>query len=155
MLYGIAKLLHLVAVILWIGPALGAYFFLFAALKDRDPARLLFVERLTERVLVLEHVALLAIVVTGVVMTAETGWTLLSARWLQLKLLAFSGVLVFELLDIWLAHKVFRGLLSRSVPLDAAAWSNAERWRRGLAIAALPVGGLLVPAMLYLAVLKP
>lgn len=155
MLYAIAKLLHLVAVILWIGPALGAYVFLFAALKERDGAKLLFVERITERILLLEHLALLAVIATGLVMVAATGWTFFSAPWLQLKLLAFAGVLVFELFDIWLAHHVVRRLLVRKIPLDAPEWSRADRWRRGLAFAALPVGGILVPAMLYLAVLKP
>jgi hypothetical protein len=80
---------------------------------------------------------------------------LATTPWLQTKLLLFGAVLAFELLDIWVAHVLFRRLLLRGAAASEAEWQAAGRWRTRVALLAIPVGGLLVPAILYLAIAKP
>ncbi len=153
-LYLIPKFLHLVAVILWIGPPLGAYVFLFQAHRSKDEAKILWAERITERVLVLEHVALLVLVASGLAVVAESDWALLAVPWLRKKLVLFGGVLVFEAFDIWLNHRVVKRLLDRAVPLSDPRWHRADRLRRWLIAAAVPVAVALIPLILWFAISK-
>jgi len=152
--YAILKVVHLLAVVLWIGPALGAYWFLYRAHREADLARRAWVERLTERVLVLEHVALVVVIVSGVALVEIGPWGYATTPWLQKKLVAFAGVLLFEAFDIYLAHVLFRRLLATERPFEAPAWLRAERLRLHLIRAAVIVGGLLIPAMFFFAVWK-
>jgi uncharacterized membrane protein len=155
MIYAIAKIFHLFALILWIGPALGAYVFLFAAHKTKDRERIIWVERLTEKVLVLEHVALAVLIASGVVMLHATGWTMLQSSWLVWKLILFAGVMLFEIGDMWIAHVALHRILEKSEPDRDPKWKPVLRTRARLMPFAAVVGFVLIPGIVYLAVFKP
>ncbi len=148
------KLLHLLAVVAWIGPPLGAYYFIGQAYRSGDRDRILWTERVVERVLIAEHVAFAVLIASGWAMVVYGPWQL-STPWLQNKLLLFAGVVVFELFDMWLAHRVFPRALEGDAALDQPPWKRAERLRRWLVAAAVPVALGLIPGIFYFAVLKP
>ena len=153
-LYDITKLLHLLCVILWIGPPLGAYYFLFRAYRDADVGRILWAERCCERVLLVEHIAFLIMLLSGLFMFWIGPWTLPGTPWLEKKLFFVGGIIVFECFDVWLAHVVFARLLRGESPLDGADWPAAVRARNRLIIAAIPMASLLIPGALVFALLK-
>jgi uncharacterized membrane protein len=153
-LYVILKFLHVIAVILWIGPPLGAYYFLYRAHRSKQEATILWSEQMSERVLRLEHGALLVLIASGLVIVQQSDWALLAVPWLQKKLALFGGVMIFELYDIWFAHRFMRRLLRENVPLSDPRWLLADRLRRFLIISAIPVGALLVPLILWFAIAK-
>lgn len=155
MSYGLAKLLHLITVILWIGPALGAYYFVWRVQKENDPDRALWVEKTAERVLVFEHLALAGMIGTGIWMLAASGWSMARAAWLQNKLYLFCAVLVFEAFDIYVAHGLFHRLVNSGAKPGGKEWEEAEKVRKILLWMALPIGTFVIPAIFYFAVLKP
>jgi uncharacterized membrane protein len=150
-LYAILKFLHVVFVILWIGPPLGAYYFLFRAHRCGDEAKVLWSERLAERVLFFEHLALIGLIATGLVIVQQSGWALLSAPWLKKKLWLFAGVMVFEVFDIWFAHRYQKRLLD--LPSTDPRWIRAARLRRVLIAAAIPTSAAVL-SILWFAIVK-
>ncbi len=163
--YVLAKIVHVFAVVLWIGPPLGAYYLVFRAYQEAVPgndregapgslARLVWVERHTEHVLRLEHAAFAALIISGLFMVYATGWNYLRAGWLQWKLGLFGLVLVFEMFDMWVSHRLLRRVLGAGNPKTHPQWSKAERARWWLVVLGAPVGMLLVPAIVVLAVAK-
>ena len=151
MLYAILKFLHVVLVILWIGPPLAAYYFLFRAHRSGDEAKVLWSERLVERVLFFEHLALIGLIATGLVIVQQSGWALLSAPWLEKKLWLFAGVMVFEAYDIWFAHRYLKRMLD--IPLSDPRWNHAARFRRVLIAGAIPTGAAIL-MILWFAIVK-
>jgi uncharacterized membrane protein len=152
--YLLLKLFHLVAVIMWIGPPLGAYLLLFKAHAEKDEARILWMERATERVLGIEHVAFVVMVGTGLAMIWASDGVLLAMPWLVKKLWVFGGIVLFEMYDIWLAHVVTARALASGAPLDGPEWARIKRLRLPLIAMSLVVGLGLIPAILYFAVAK-
>ena len=153
MLYSFLKFVHVVAAILWIGPPLGAYYFLSRAHQTRDEARILWSERVAERVLWFEHLALIALIASGAIVVWLSDWSLLAMPWLQKKLVLFAGVLVFESYDIWFAHVFMKRMLKEDVPLSDPRWQRAKQLRRWLNLGALPVL-VMIPAILWFAIAK-
>ena len=151
--YDITNLIHLLMVIMWIGPPLGAYYVLVQAYRDGEKERIVWAERCCERVLVAEHIAFALLLVTGILMMWLGPWSL-ATSWLKTKLLLVVGIVVFEVFDIWLAHRVFAGLLRRPDPLEEDEWSVAVHRRKQLMFAALPVAAFFIPGVFVYAVLK-
>jgi uncharacterized membrane protein len=151
--YAILEFLHVLAVILWIGPPLGAYYFLFRGHRSGDESRILWCERIAERVLFVEHAALVALIATGLTIVALSDWALLAVPWLQKKLALFAAVMIFEIYDIWFAHRFVRRLLDDQVPLDDPRWTRAARLRRLLILGAMPVS-ILIAMIVWFAISK-
>lgn len=152
--YIFAKLIHIVAMILWIGPPLGAYYIVYQTHRTGDPERLVWAERLAERVLRIEHVAFVFLIGSGVYILYCTGWGFLSLPWLRKKLMLFGGVLLFELFDIWVSHWALKKVLEAPEPHLHPDWPRAERLRFWLAALGVPVGTILIPGILYFAIAK-
>ena len=151
MSYDLLKLAHLVAVILWIGPALGGYIVLFRVWRRGDEAAITSAEEDCERVLRLEHAAFLLLVVSGVAMLASTDWALLQPGWMAQKLLIFGLIAAFEAYDMWLSHRVLPRAFGVSSDPDLRRKALLQRaWLMRLAV---PVG-LLIVLVLWLAVTR-
>lgn len=152
--YLLLKLAHLFAVVLWIGPPLGAYLLLFRAHKEKNADRIIWMERMTEKVLEIEHVAFVVLVASGFGMVWLSDGAMFAMPWLQKKLWLFGGIVLFELYDIWLAHVVTHRAIATGAPLDGPEWARVKRLRKPLIVAAMIVGGVLIPGIFYFAVAK-
>lgn len=151
--YDVLKTLHLLAVILWIGPALGAYWTLFATWQRGDKAAILAAEEDCERVLRLEHIAFGGIIVTGVAMLSVMDFALVQTQWMQQKLGLFGVILAFELFDMWVGHRVLPRALTSVDAFDSPAGQAALRARVWVMRLAIPVGACIL-AVVWLAVSK-
>ena len=157
MTYLVIKLVHLVALLLWIGPPLGMYVLLFRAHATRATEQVLWLERESERVLVLEHVAFVVLLLTGAALVFQMGPAALSIPWLQKKLVCVAAIVVFEGFDIWLAHVVTHRILNGAdaiVDLRDPRFARVRSLRRVLAMCALPIVILCIPGAFYFAVTK-
>lgn len=122
-----------------------------------DPERELRARRRLQPRLVAEHLAFLLLLLTGVLLMREHGWSVTRARWLTLKLgLVLFLVVPFEAMHAFIAHGwIASGLRqTRQPPLakDLARGIGVEEMLRTLA---LPLLGVGLPLLVWLSVRKP
>ena len=157
---GFARLLgtaHVLALLAWLGLSAGGQLYAFTARASGDAQRELRARRRLQPLLVLEHVAFLLLLITGVLLMREHGWGLTRARWLTLKLgLVAFLVVPLEGMHAFIAHGfIARGLRQTSNPplaKDLARGLGVEEMLRALAI---PLFGIGLPLLVWLSVKKP
>lgn len=99
------KIVHLSALILWLGPGLGAWWMLRHALYRFDDPSLVshFFYRAFLRLMWLEHLALAVILASGTALAVLTH--AYESEWFRYKLLLIVLVVVpLEIVDIWYSH---------------------------------------------------
>lgn len=156
--YSIVKLVHLGALIFWLGPALGAWLVLISIEDGTYQADSIAakVSRVFFLMIIVEHVAFVILLSTGLYMAFQFGF--MASGWLTQKLyLVFWVVVPLELLDVllgnWIASKASK---------KRYAGQSLQRWEQlGLTLyhgaftkLALVVIPLSVLAIMYLAVSK-
>jgi uncharacterized membrane protein len=151
--YALLKVVHLLALVAWIGPPLGAYFLLATAWREGDEERIAWSERQTERVLRVEHGALLVWLLSGVGLLWTSEWAWLQAPWMHAKLALVGVVLAFEAYDIHHAHRVSRRVFASDVPRAHGDYARMVRGRVLLIRLALGMG-VVIPLIFWLAVRK-
>ena len=156
------KFLHVFCVGLWSFSAVGAFWFVYVANRERRQARgddeLLrrdeWVRWHFNNVVFLEHVAFPLVLITGGLLFAAASWNL-SAGWLALKVAIILGVFVpMEILDTWLSHfHVPRAMRDKAKDPARfrAALKRQDNFLRYSSWAVL----LLVPSVMFLALVKP
>jgi hypothetical protein len=142
--------------VVWLGACLGGQ---IAAARARggDPDRELTFRRRLAVVLGAEHLAFVAVLVSGALLMGEHGWRLAHPRWLTLKL----GVVAFLLAPLegmhaFIAHVwIARGLRQTVAPpfaKDLVRGLGVEEMLRTLAI---PLWGLGLPLVIWLSLTRP
>lgn len=105
--YGILKLVHLGALIFWLGPPLGAWL-VFRAVEDGsyEPGSLAErVSRVFYLTVIIEHIAFIVLLATGFLMAFK--YNLFEAAWLTQKIyVVFLVVVPLEIADILLGNWV-------------------------------------------------
>ncbi len=156
--YGIIKLLHLGALVFWLGPPLGAWLAL-KAIEDGtyQPGSLAArVSRVFYLTVIVEHVAFIVLLVTGFLMAFK--FHLLESLWLTQKLyIVFLVVVPLEIADVILGNWI-----ASSASKKLYAGDTLKRWERvGLEVyhgiftkIALVVIPLSVLSIMYLATSK-
>lgn len=153
--YSLLKVIHLGALILWIGPALGAWLVLrkARAVYDVQSREYQLIERVFLGTLIIEHLAFITLLASGILMASQLGWW--QAEWLQQKLWLVSGIIVLEVIDIALGNWLLVRLHRRRARGQPLATSRAEAFYHGIftrvALFALPPASL---AIIWLAVSK-
>lgn len=142
------------ALVLWLGPALGAYWILIRSSQYSDIKRL-EIERFYEEVLIVEHVAFLVLIATGFGIWNQLGIGLFEVHWLNAKLALVAMIVIIELFDISFSHFYFRHLINKRYPIAADAWVSYFKVRKIFYNVAIPVLIALILGVLYLAVFKP
>ena len=103
--FGLLKVIHISALLVWIGPTLGAWWMLrLASRRFGDPGMVSqYLYQAFLDLLWLEHGAFAALLLSGV----SLAWLhdAFGQPWLQLKLLLVLAIVVpLEVFDIWLGH---------------------------------------------------
>jgi uncharacterized membrane protein len=164
---GWLRLVHLIAVIAWIGPALGAWSYVLrrhiqrkrSAEEWSDFDDWIFREFV--KVLQLEHFAFVALIASGILQSHALGYTSgglfgdAMPWWMQVKLcVVAAAVIPFEVFDTWIAHWVIPEALANRTQ-DPEAFKLALR-RHDLV---LRLGGLILgialPAIFTLVAFRP
>jgi hypothetical protein len=168
---GVLRFVHVAAFVGWAGPAMGASWFVYAAVWDRrkhpdDGERLrreLWVRRQFNRVVALEHLAFATLVVTGLMLSESVSWAHAGQAWLGWKLLIVFAIFVpMELVDVgltaWFQRVMKPGAEEREAEADASGArvrARAARVQDLFMRATIPPVMIGIPIVLYLAVVKP
>lgn len=127
------------------------------AARRRGPAAELAARRRLRGSLVVEHAALAVALLAGFGLMGLRGWGLGYARWLAVKIgLSLFLVIPLEAMHVWVCHGwIARGLRETPQPpysKDLARGIGMDDMVRALAI---PLFGLAIPLMVWLAVAHP
>ena len=130
---------------------------LLAFARRRGPAAELALRRRLERPLAVEHAALVVALLAGLGSMALHGWGVGYPRWLAVKVgLTLFLVLPLEAMHAWVCHGwIARGLRETPEPpfsKDLARGVGMDDMVRALA---LPLLGLALPLMAWLALARP
>ncbi|WP_317930886.1 DUF2269 family protein [Halioxenophilus sp. WMMB6] len=128
LIYNLLKVIHIGSLVLWLGPALGAWLVLRVAQRqlgeEAEATRLIYSVFLLS--VTLEHIALIALLASGVGMAVMAGW--FGSGWLSVKLAIVGAVILpLEVVDIWLGNwQIYRiiGRQNRGLAITAgeAKW---------------------------------
>ena len=144
--------LHLLGLLLWIGPSLGGYFMLLSAQRTADPKLIRWVRVRWQTILAVEHFGLLLALSAGLARAWSLGWLSDPPAWLMLKLLLIGlAVIPLELADIFVAHFWVQPALARGDPNLERRFAVQDRLA---AYTGLPLALVLV-AIVALVVWKP
>jgi len=152
------KLVHIGALVFWIGPALGAWWMLQVANhRFGEPGMVSqHLYRAFLRALWVEHIAFAALLLSGASLAWLHGW--FGAPWLQLKLLLVCAVVVpLEVFDIWFGHVRLPALFHHrhpSRPYSAQEARLLSLYHGRLTRIALWVMPVAVTLIIWLAVSK-
>ncbi len=156
--YAITKLIHIGALIFWLGPALGAWLVYKSVDTEQNKKSSLAktVSRVFYQMIMLEHIALAALLITGILLAIQANW--FSVPWLQQKLYLVGLIIIpLEVADIvlgnWLANRASGKLFSGQTLTEKEHW--AHQFYHGLftkiALILIPVSVTLI---MYLAISK-
>lgn len=103
---------------------------------------------------VMEHIAFPMILLTGPLLYWLGGWQL-SAHWLALKLILITVIfLPMEAIDYWVSH--FGGNKTKLRKAgDQQRFEAIVQWHWKFLKTSTPIVGLFIPAIIFLAVVKP
>lgn len=157
----IVKLLHLGALILWLGPALGAWWLLLSANRmlgePTAVSHLLYTQFF--KIVWLEHVAFMALLLSGFLYAWLAGFSFSGMPWLKLKLLLIALiVLPLEIVDIWFSHTKLTQTFKKRDPdtsYSAAETGLLSFYHGGFTRAALILLPATVLGIMWLTIAKP
>ncbi len=152
------KLLHLIGLIVWIGPSLGGFWMLLRAEKTGDEKLEIWVRRRFEQLVNVEHVGLLLLLVGGIGMVWATEWGPLKQGWFQWKLGIIIGVILpLEVADVTMVNFVV-GRALREIQEGCGyttRYLEAVRSYKRFVMASVVLLAVALPAIFWLAIWKP
>lgn len=150
----ILKMSHLIGVVFWIGPGFGAYWILLRMSRKLRGEDIRYLEKYYEQTIRAEHFFFGIVLISGIGMWSILGWDLVRLPWLRTKLYLVGGIVLVEIVDIWLAHFLFRKLIRSQKDPGDASWNRAFKIRKFFYGVTLPIMAGLVLGIFYLAVVK-
>lgn len=157
------KFVHVFFVLMWTMSAVGAYIFYLRTTiyefektpQDKElERRLVWAYEQFDKTVVLEHIAFPVVLITGLLMFFGSGWSL-DNSWMLVKLCIIAVIFIpMEILDIWISH-VLGPRISRNRGSDPDSWDEGRALHWKFLQATSPVVRLTVPAVVFLAVVKP
>lgn len=159
--FPVVKVLHIGALVLWLGPSGGAWLVLMTERRKSGEPNIvshhLYAGFL--RMLWFQHLGILLMVGSGLMLLAMYGPGLLESTWLRWKLSLIVAVIIpIELSDMWFSHRLLPGVFAKRQP--DAPYTQSERRRlnlyhRRFTPIVLPLLLAVVVAIMWLAVAKP
>jgi hypothetical protein len=104
----VVKVLHLGALVLWLGPSGGAWLVLMLARRRLGEPGVVthYMYRGFLQMLWFEHLGLLLMLGSGALLLSMYGLSALGMTWLRLKLLLVLAVIIpIEIADMWFSHR--------------------------------------------------
>lgn len=156
--YAVLKLIHIGALIFWLGPALGAWLVLKALENNVDINNNLLakVSKTFFLTVILEHIAFIVLLITGFILAFRYGF--LNSGWLNQKLIIVLFIIVpLEIIDVllgnWVASQASRKLYAGQ---SISRWeqSGLEIYHGAFTKTALVIIPISVVVIMYLAMSK-
>jgi len=156
--YGITKLVHLGAIVFWLGPPLGAWLVL-RTVEDGSYKQGSIAEKVSRvfyLTVILEHVAFIALLASGLLMALK--YDLMGSAWLNQKIyIVFLVIVPLEVADVllgnWIASTASKKLYAGK-PLKSWERYGLEAYHGIFTKIALIVIPLSVLTIMYLATSK-
>lgn len=153
MIYFWYKFIHLGSLVLWAGPAIGAYWLLMHVENKAEPLYLW--EKYYEQVLVIEHVAFVSLLISGWLLWREMGVSIQEIPWLHWKLCLVVVILAVEMFDVTLSHIYFRKVTRGGRISDPIQWKKFLKIRGIFYAISTPLLLVLILGTIGLAIFKP
>jgi hypothetical protein len=159
--FPVVKVVHLGALVIWLGPSGGAWMVLMLARRKAGEPSLVthYLYRGFLQMLWLEHLGFFTLLASGIALLAMYGLGALEATWLQLKLaIVIFVILPIEIPDLWYSHRRLpRIFASRrpDAPYTADELRVLDRYHRRFVPVFLPILLIAVVVVMWLAVAKP
>ena len=157
--YALLKGIHIASLIFWLGPSLGAWWLLRATTHRFGEPSLTsqFLYRMFLKVAGIEHLALLTLIASGVMMAIITDS--FTQSWLLMKLLlVVLIVLPLEVIDIWYCHYKLPALFHQRHPSRPYA-SQEQQLLNSYHYRFVPIALICVPlsvmSIFWLVISKP
>jgi uncharacterized membrane protein len=152
------KLIHISALIFWLGPSLGAWFVLLAMRKQQGEFTTAthLAYRIFIKMLILEHIAFVVLLATGISMIACLYDH--PASWLQWKLLIVVVVIIpLEIADIWYGNIKLPQIFSHfnEAGYDAQQIKTLHIYHQYVTRAAIAIIPISVLTIMWLVIAKP
>jgi hypothetical protein len=159
--FSIVKVIHLGALVFWLGPSGGAWMVLMLARhKAGEPSLVThYLYRGFFQMLWLEHLGFFTMLASGLVLLGMYGFGAIATTWLELKLALVVLIIVpIELADLWFSHRGLPEIFASRRP-DAPYTEREKRlldlYHRRFVPITLPVLLATVVVVMWLAVAKP
>ncbi len=162
-MYLIIKFFHVIFVMLWAGSAIGAFWFVLVARKERmdsgnENEELIrrddWVRHHFNHVLKIEHIAFPLVIATGLAMVFLANWDM-GTGWLFWKLgIVVLIIIPMEIIDTWLSHFYVPPTISNKQH-SMTAYNKAIRVQEFFLKIATPTVAITIPVIMFLAITKP
>ena len=159
--FPIVKVIHLGALVIWLGPSGGAWMVLMLARHKAGEPSLVshYLYRGFFQMLWLEHLGFFALIASGAILLGMYGLGALEATWLKLKLaLVLLVIFPIEVPDLWFSHRGLPAIFASRRP-DAPYTESEQRlldsYHRRFVPITLPILLAAVVVIMWLAIAKP
>lgn len=159
--FPIVKVVHLGALVLWLGPSGGAWLVLMLARREiGEPNAVshnLYLGFL--RMLWFEHLGFILMLGSGVLLLSTYGFSAVGMTWLKVKLILVLVVISpIEIADMWFSHKYLPQIFASREP--DAPYTEAEQrilhlYHRRFTPIALPLLLTAIVTIMWLAAARP
>lgn len=155
MSYAAIKFFHIVFLVLWLGPATGAYWVVLRMGQKNSPDIALRLEKFFEEILLVEHFAFLGLLATGLLLWHAMQVPLHDLPWLEGKMVPVILICAIEIFDVWISHLYFRRHVMKNPEAFEKNLPRFLRLRKIFYWITVPLLFALIPATMALAVFKP
>ncbi len=159
--FAIIKVVHLGALVVWLGPSGGVWLVLMQARRETgEPSQVThYLYKGFLRILWLEHLGFVAVLATGLVMLHMYGSGAMANHWIRLKLAVVVFVILpIEITDLWFSHRALPGVFAArraEVPYEGGERRLLDIYHRRFTPVALPLLLTAIVVVMWLAVAKP
>lgn len=151
MSYNLYKLIHIVAIAIWLGPSAGGYFMIIVSHLNKEPNMEMWLRQQYLGLIYVETASFLIVVLTGLGMIYSTRWTILKAWWLRIKLsIVLVVILPLVLMQFYIYETIVKSAFITRIGIEEAI-SLYDIFSK----VALIILFIAVPAAAALAVIKP
>lgn len=154
MSYSAYKLIHIAALVFWLGPAIGAYWLVIRLKNDTDNNTHV-IEKIYEEVLCVEHFSFITLLISGFGLWKKLGLGLFDLHWLNVKLIFVAIIIVVEIFDIIFSHFYFRSLIRKNLSPNSKYWIRFFKIRKIFYLISIPTLIFLVSGIFYFAIFRP
>ncbi|KPJ95906.1 MAG: hypothetical protein AMJ55_02905 [Gammaproteobacteria bacterium SG8_15] len=158
--FSFIKLLHISGLILWLGPSGGAWLLVQLSKRRLDQQSVEFNELYRDFVKFfwIEHLGLVLLLGSGILLLSIYGFAALDWAWIQLKIALVVFILLpIEAVDIWFGHVRLPGQFStrQEITAETTKMKPVRLYERRFVPISLPILLVTIVVIMWLAIDKP
>ena len=149
--YKLLKLIHISSLVTWLGPSTGGYYLIYLSRINGQSRIEMWLRNEYITLVHVETYGLLLLIASGLGMLLASNKALIGQLWLKIKIIiVISAFIPLEVIQLYIYHGLINNAFQTGTGIEHAILIYDR-----FSIAALAVLILTVPAVLWLAFLKP